>query len=90
MTKKNFVRGYFVFEDELKTDLITSADSRVINSGTITRVGDLITEVTQAGRTITINRDLDDVITGWEDTDYEWTITRDVEGNINEWEVIKK
>jgi hypothetical protein len=59
-------------------------------SGTITRVGGLVTEITIDSRTITINRDIDGVITGWEDAVHEWTLTRDGDGIITSWGVTAK
>jgi len=68
---------------------ITSKENISVNSGTITRVDGLVTEITIGGREVTINRDVDDVITGWEDEEYETTLTR-VDGKITGWEVVAK
>jgi hypothetical protein len=87
MTKKNFVKGEFIFEDNLRNDkLFTSKDSRTTGDGTINRTSDLITSIVVGGRTITINRDGDDVITSWGDGTYTWTPTR-TDGVIVSWEV---
>ena len=87
MTRRNYVKGEFIFEDDLKCDtLITSKDTKTIGDGTITRAGGLVTEMDIGDRTITINRDVNDIITGWEDGTHEWTLTRS-DGVITEWEV---
>ena len=86
MTKRNYVKGEFVFED-----VFTTTDSRDIAEGEITRdVDGLLSEIGVGDRTVTINRDVDDVITGWEDDVFEWTLTRDVDGNIESWSVSRK
>ena len=70
---------------------VTIKDVRTVNSGTITRDGGgLITELTQGDRTITVNRDVNDVVTGWEDANYEWELTRGIDNEINSWEVNAK
>jgi hypothetical protein len=69
---------------------ITCIDNRTINSGSITRSSGLITSINIGTRTITVNRDVDDVITGWEDSEYEWSVTRDVDGNIESWATVEK
>jgi len=73
--------------DEVK---INMNEVRGITNGTITRTAGLITSIAIDGRTVTVNRDVNDVLTGWEDSDYEWTVSRDVDDNIDEWEVTKK
>jgi hypothetical protein len=72
------------------TGLITTTDSRTISSGSITRTAGLITSVTIGTRTITVNRDVNEIITGWEDANYNWTVTRDVDGNITNWATVAK
>jgi len=72
------------------TGLITTTDSRTISSGSITRTAGLITSVTIGTRTITVNRDVNEIITGWEDANYTWTVTRDVDGNITNWATVAK
>lgn len=89
MTRRNYVKGEFIFENNLKcNELISSEDARTIGDGTITRdVDGLITEAEIGDRTITISRDGDDIITGWDDGTYEWTLTRDGNGLITGWGV---
>jgi len=60
---------------------------RGITNGTINRTGDLVSSIVIDGRTITINRDVNDNITGYQDSDYEWTLTRDIDNNITGWSV---
>jgi hypothetical protein len=69
---------------------LTANDVITTNSGSITRTAGLITSVAIGTRTVTINRDVNDVITGWEDAVYEWTVTRDVDGNITDWATVAK
>jgi len=69
--------------------ITNSNEIRGITNGTINRTAGLVTSVVIDGRTITINRDVNDVITGYEDSDYEWTLTRDVDNVITDWEVAK-
>jgi len=66
--------------------ILTTTNTRTINDGSITRdVDGNITEIIMGNRTIIINRDVNNIITGWEDADYEWTLTRNVDGNIESW-----
>ena len=72
------------------TDVVTGSRTLKQLAGiedcTITRSSGLITTFAIGSRTIIINRDVDDVITGWEDTDNEWVLTR-VGGIITGWTV---
>ena len=90
MSKKNYVKGDFIFENGLKVDgeLITD-DLKTLAEGTITRTTGLVTSVAIGSRTITINRDVDDIITGWEDATHEWTLTKS-DGVITGWTVATK
>lgn len=54
------------------------------HNGTINRDGGLVDSIEFDNRTITYNRDIDGIITGWEDDKYEWTLTR-VGGVITSW-----
>lgn len=72
------------------TDLQTALDIRTICSGVITTTSGLVTSITRGTRTITINRDVDDIVTGWEDSNYEWTLTRDDDGRVISWGVTPK
>ena len=86
MTRKNYLKGEFIFEN-----ILTVHDTRDISDVTINRdVGGLITTVVKDEKTVTVNRDVNDVITSYEDADYEWTLTRDVDGNITNIGVSKK
>lgn len=61
------------------------------NIGVVTRdANNLITSVVVAGRTITVNRDVDDYVSGWEDTNYEMILTRDANKLVTDWSVNKK
>ena len=57
------------------------------NIGSITRTSDLVSSVLIAGRTITINRDVSDNVTGWEDANYETILTRNGDNIITNWSV---
>jgi hypothetical protein len=72
------------------TDLQTALDIRITCSGVITTTSGLVTSITRGTRTITINRDVDDIVTGWEDSNYEWTLTRDDDGRVISWGVTPK
>jgi hypothetical protein len=86
LSKGAFANIWLRNEDSVNTDM---NEIRGITNGTISRTDSLITSFINNGRTITINRDGDDLITGWEDSDYEWTLTKS-SGIITEWGVSKK
>jgi hypothetical protein len=69
--------------------ITNSNEIRGITNGTINRTAGLVTSIVIDGRTITINRDVNDIITGYEDSDYEWTLTRDGDNIITDWGVAK-
>ena len=70
---------------------VSVKDVRTVNDGNITRNGDgLLSSVVMGDRTITINRDINDVIIGYEDANYEWSLTRNVDNNITDWSVVEK
>ena len=87
ISPSTFASVWFRNTDSVQIDM---NEIRGINSGTINRTGDLVTSIVQGDRTVTVNRDINDVITGWEDSNYEWTLTRDVDGNITDWSVVTK
>ena len=61
------------------------------NVGSVTRnASDLITSVVVAGRTITVNRDVNDLVESWEDNNYEWNLTRGTNNEITNWSVNSK
>lgn len=70
--------------------MTNSNEIRGITNGTINRTAGLVTSIVIDGRTITINRDINDNIEGYEDSDYEWTLTRGIDNEITAWEVAKK
>jgi hypothetical protein len=88
MTKKNFVKGDFVFENELSVGLLTMQDSRNISDVDITYDGDFIDEITIGSRVITFTNNGDNY-TKWEDADYEWTPTY-TDDKLTKIEVLKK
>lgn len=86
-SKNAFANVWFRNTDSVK---INMNEIRGINSGTINRTDGLVTSVVQGDRTITVNRNVSNIITGYEDSDYEWTLTRDVDNNITDWSVMGK
>jgi len=65
---------------------IRTTDLTVHNSGTITRVGNLISEIDIVGsRTLTITRGGSNRISTVSDGSYVWTFTRNASGQITSW-----
>jgi hypothetical protein len=68
--------------DLIGTDFIKTRD------GTITRVGNLVSQVALVGgRTIAITRDVNDRISTVADGAHTWTYTRDINGFVTSWTI---
>ena len=80
--------------DGVSTDQTTpqtiTGQPRFVTSGTITRTAGLISAYSIGARSITINRDVNNIITSVEDDLYETTLTRDGSNNITEWATVAK
>jgi hypothetical protein len=67
----------------------TFPDLRIIGDLSVTYDGDFVDTVTINSRVVTFNNDGSDY-TSWEDSDYEWTPTYDVDGKLTAMGVMAK
>lgn len=69
------------------TPQTVTGQPRFMTSGTITRIGGMVSAITIGGRTKTYSRNASGFVTSMSDGQNVWTYVRDVNNNLLSWSV---